>query len=258
MKQRNGVETGIFNMKTMPSNSKKGFSFLAGINRIIIPSQVSKLAESVQTMGLVRPIVVAICSFINGTTGMYIIDGQHLYTALLRLKMDIPYVFIDVKDMPDLINKIAMLNSSSKSWTLQNYIDTWGYYKPDYQEFMRLFNMYNIERGTLAELLHTGIVSVANISGGRGVTKAIKKGTFRIINKEMAIKVLDYVSDLRTITKDLGRIEQKLLIQVMIEKIKSDGGKYDHKAYKAYLIKIKPKLLLASNDVDTLRNLLSK
>jgi hypothetical protein len=242
----------------LSKDSKKGFNLLAGINRPIIPSQVSKMAESIQYFdGILRPVIVCKVNFLNAIEKTYIVDGQHLYMACMRLKMDIPYLEIEVKDHRDLVQKIALLNATSKNWTLDDYINTWAYYKKEYQEYRYLLGLYNIEKTILAELLHTGIVRAGHI-GNTSMSKTIKKGELRIVNKELAIKVLDYVTDLRSVTKDLGRQEQKLLISVMIEKIKADGGEYNHNKYKKYLQSIQSKLLLASNDTDKIRELLNK
>lgn len=248
------------NIKTLSKNSKHGFHLLAGINREIKPSHVSQMAQSIQHFkNVVRPVLVAVIDFLPGGKKTYIIDGQHLYTACLRLKIDIPYEVINhgVGNIAELIESIALLNTTSKSWTLEDFISTWAYYKPNYQRFIELFNLYNIERLTLAELLHTGVVTAKN-HGNHSITKVIKAGNLRIINEKLAIEVLDYVTDLRSITKDLGRIEQKLIISAIIEKIKADGKAYNHNAYKQYLQKNREKLILASNDIDTLRALINK
>jgi hypothetical protein len=242
----------------LSKDSKKGFNLLAGINRPITPAQVSKMAESIQYFdNIVRPVIVCKISFLDNQEKTYIVDGQHLYMACMRLKIDIPYQEIEVKDHKDLVQKIAFLNATSKNWILDDYINTWAYYKKEYQEYRYLLGLYNIEKTILAELLHTGIVRAGHM-GNSSMSKTIKKGELRIVNKELAIKVLDYVTDLRSITKDLGRQEQKLLISVMIEKIKADGGEYNHDKYKKYLQSIQSKLLLASNDTDKIRELLNK
>lgn len=248
-------------IQTLKANSKQGFHLLAGINREIKPAHVSEMAESIQLMGVIRPVVVATISHLPGGKKLYIIDGQHLYTACLRLKIDTPYVELStetVDTLPKLIETIALLNSTSKTWVLEDYINTWSYYKSEYQTFKDLFNRYNVERGTLAELLHTGVVqSNSNMGGNSKMSKTLKNGELRILNLKKAIEVLDYVADLRSITKDLGRIEQKLIISTIIEKIKADGGSYDHKKYKAYLQSKKIELKLASNDVNTIRRLVN-
>ena len=244
--------------KWLDANSKKGFAILAGINRPINPAHVSKLAESIRDFGMcIRPVLVAHVKFLPSGPAWYIIDGQHLYIAALRLKLDIPYIEMEVNSLEELIERIAQVNTTSKPWVLEDYITSWGYYKPSYQELKRLYQLYNIERSILAELLHTGIVTASRV-GGSSIPKVIKKGQFKILNLQLAVKVLDYITDLRDVTNDLGRQEQRLIISIMIEKIKADGGSYKHEIYKKYLTSIKKDLLIASNDIETLRSLLSK
>lgn len=248
-------------VQNLKANSKQGFHLLAGINREIKPAHVSEMAESIQLMGVIRPVVVAKVNHLPGGLKTYIIDGQHLYTACLRLKLDIPYVELPsetVDTLPKLIEVIALLNSTSKTWALEDYVNTWAYYKPEYQTFKDLYQRYNVERSTLAELLHTGVVRATSVtSGGSSISKTLKNGELRILNLAKAVEVLDYVSDLRAITKDLGRLEQKMIISAIIEKIKADGGSYNHKKYKTYLQSKKNELRLASNDVNTIRRLVN-
>jgi hypothetical protein len=106
----------------LKANAKKRFYFLAGINRPITPNQVTKLAASILMMGIIRPIVIAELSFITGVKQKYIVDGQHLYNACLRLGINIPYIIVTVKNQEELIEKIALLNASSKSWTQFDYL----------------------------------------------------------------------------------------------------------------------------------------
>ena len=96
-------------------DSKTKFNLLVGINRPIDPSHVTKLATSVESMGIIRPVVVVRTNIIDGIMKNYILDGQHLSFVCLRLNISMPYVFVEVKDQKDLIEKIALLNASSKS-----------------------------------------------------------------------------------------------------------------------------------------------
>ena len=125
-------------------SNKKSVMYLAGINRPIIPYHVTKLAQALTMMGIIRPIVIANISFMSGIPGWYIVDGQHLFNALLRLGMDIPYVFIDVKDKKDLVEKIALLNASSKTWSLQDYVTAWSSLENDYVKLNNYFNIYDL------------------------------------------------------------------------------------------------------------------
>jgi hypothetical protein len=246
----------------LKKNAKNGFYFLSGINREIIPSHVSVISESIEFIGAVtRPVIVVKISFLPGGTKYYIIDGQHLYLACIRLECDIPYIVLDsskIKDIPSLIETIALLNTTSKSWRLLDYIHTWAYYKPNYKTFLDLYNKYNLAPGTLGELLHTGIVTAKYNSASLSVLRDIKEGKLRIVNLTMAKEVLSYVADLRSVTKDLGRIKQNLIISIIIEKIKADGRNYNHKAFKKHIIKNKHNMLIAYHDINNIRDMLKK
>ena len=57
----------------LPATSSKGFSMLAEINRAVSPSHVTKIADSINRMGVIRCVVVAELPFINGTNDKFII-----------------------------------------------------------------------------------------------------------------------------------------------------------------------------------------
>jgi hypothetical protein len=85
----------MFDVKWLSKAAKKGFRTLDNVNRAIKPAHVTRMAESIMKLGILRPVVVAYLDF-KGVKDYYIIDGQHLYHALIRLGYDIPYVIIDV------------------------------------------------------------------------------------------------------------------------------------------------------------------
>ena len=76
------LANNLIDIKVMPKDGK-GFDFLVSLNRSIKPAQVTTLSKSINKMGVVRPIIVADFTYL-GKKGKYIIDGQHLYHALLR------------------------------------------------------------------------------------------------------------------------------------------------------------------------------
>jgi len=96
-------------------------------------------------MGIIRPVVLAEISFIDGKKlGMLLTVS--IYSMLVCVNgIDIPYVFIDVKDKQDLVEKIALLNASSKSWTMQDYITAWSSLKNDYNKLNKYFQIYDFE-----------------------------------------------------------------------------------------------------------------
>ena len=202
----------LLNLKVMPKDGK-GFDFLVALNRRIIPAQVTALAQSINRMGVIRPIVVAKFTYL-GKQGTYIIDGQHLYHALLRNNSDFPYVEITVNDDADLVEKIALLNSSSKSWTLLDYIQAWSYVVSDYKILMKHFNTYDLEIQQLSSILHRGAVSHHN---GENMSKIIKTGLFNVLNEKQAIITLDYITDALKIIPRMDRMSNKLFVSAYVD-----------------------------------------
>jgi hypothetical protein len=150
------------------------FGFLLGINRPIIPSHVAKLRKSIVNMGCTRGIVVAMITFL-GRPMIYIIDGQHLFEALRGLGLAIPYTTIVINSKKELINKIALLNASSKSWCLADYVQAWKLIVPDYITLEEFKSDYNLSFVSLAAI---GM----NLTESRTISPLIKSGDFRIQN----------------------------------------------------------------------------
>jgi hypothetical protein len=197
--------------KTLAAGSSKGFSFLPGINRTVKPGHVSKMAQSIASMGILRPVIVATMNFIDGTKQTYIIDGQHLYLAGIRLNTDMEYKEIVIKDMKELIEKIALLNNSSKSWTLQDYIVAWQNLSADYKTLMTCFNTYDIEMCQLGEILHYGI-TLRVAPGSSTIVKVIKDGNFKIKDYKSSKVLLDYITDMLKVTPRLDRLSNRALV----------------------------------------------
>jgi hypothetical protein len=101
--------TALSKLQVKYTTANTKLSLLAGINRPIKAQQVTKLSESINAMGIIRPVVVSEFSFITGKKEKYIIDGQHLSMALLRNNMNIPYLEIKInnKQQRSIIENIA-------------------------------------------------------------------------------------------------------------------------------------------------------
>ena len=230
------------------TNKITNFSLLAGINRVIIPTQVSALAKSIENMGVLRPIVTAVITFITGKPVRYIIDGQHLYFALTQLKMPYPSIEIKIKTPEELIHKIALLNSSSKSWKIVDYILAWSFTSKHYVKLNHYFNTYDIDISILAAVL----------SGKTGDSAStiphIKKGTFKIVNETANVKILDYITDMLKIVPRMTRYENKYVIREYIKFIKKTP-KYNHSSYLVKLEKNKKQFILATQEEGLLQDL---
>jgi hypothetical protein len=237
----------LFNVKILEKVAKIGFKFLEGINRAIIPAQVTLLATSIQLMGIIRPVVVAYLDF-AGLKGWYIIDGQHLYFALLRLNMDIPYVEIEIKNEEELVKKTALLNSSSKSWQLKDYIQIWSFIRPDYKKLSYYFNQYDLEVQTIASILS------GRNAGSGGVNSVIKNGTFKVKNEDRAVQILDFVTDVLNIVPRMDRISNKFFVGAYVEYVTQNFTTYNHTRFCNYLKKNSEKLTFVNGDKDNIFN----
>jgi hypothetical protein len=145
------------------------------MNRGIDSKHVQKMIASIRKMGIIRCVITCTTDIIEGIMKTYVIDGQHLATALEREGMPIPYIEINIESEEDLVEKMAYLNNSSKSWDMMNYINAWKMIRPDYMKLFKWKNMYDIEITMLAMI---GI----NNTALRHNTSMIKTGDFVITN----------------------------------------------------------------------------
>lgn len=196
-------------MEWLKSTSKSKIYFMTGINRSIIPGHVTKMVNSIQKMGIIRPVVCVVTSCLDGVKRCYILDGQHLFTACIRIGCDIPVVYVYSESKEEIIEWVAQLNNSSKSWTLIDYMNAWKSLKgkEDYVTLLHAFNTYDLETRLIA-----ACYSNRNIEGS--ISRIIKKGEFRIINREKGDSILKDSSDLFTVLK--GNREDRLTIKTFM------------------------------------------
>ena len=196
------------------------FAFLQS-NRIVDPKHTEKMVKSLRMMGIIRPVVVIETDFIDGVMRKYIVDGQHLFYACMRENIEVPYIVIDVKDNMNLIYKMAMLNNSSKSWDLMNYIVAYKAVNVDYQRLFDLKMKYNLEILMIAAIGKNVISS--KINGGE-ISTIIKEGSY-IFNNDNAEKMAKDFSDIFIAVGPSDRwVKYNFLSQFMI-----NYGAYDHK-----------------------------
>jgi hypothetical protein len=251
MKKETLKNETLKNIKWIDQKSRVKFHYLAGINRPIYPAQVTKLAKSLNRMGCLRPVVVSEISFITGKPQLYIIDGQHLFNALLRNNTSIPYIVIKTKDKKDLIETIALLNASSKTWSMQDYVTAWSSLIEDYVKLNHYFEVYDIEMSIVAAILTESQPSSGN------VTKKLKDGSFRIINEKKNIKILDQLTDVLNVAPRMNRFENRYLCSEYVRFVKNTS-KYNHQKFLQNLTKNKKQLLLATQEEGKLVELFNK
>lgn len=240
-------------INNLKANSKQGFYFLAGINRAVSPSHVTKLANSIEKLGIIRPVVIAILDFVDGVSKPYIIDGQHLYNACLRKSCDIPYIVVDVKDEADLIEKIALLNASSKSWQLLDYVTSWSFIHEDYKKLNKYFEVYDFELSVLASILSDKTLN-ATSNNNTTASKIIKSGKFRIYDEIGAKRKLNYLTDILKVLPRMNRFENKYACSEYLNFLNKVGSKYNHEKFIQKLIKIKDSFVFATQEPGMLES----
>lgn len=237
----------------LDKNSKKSLHLLTGINRGIKPSQVTKLAKSINKMGCIRPIVAAELSFIDGSKKKYIIDGQHLFHALMRNNMDFEYIEIKIKDLTELIEIIALLNASSMSWCLLDYIQAWGAVVADYKTLYKYYNTYDLELSTLGAILNGD-----NCGSGASIGVKFKNGSFRIRDEENALVIINQLTDVLKILPRMNRFENRYLCSEYVNFLRSNGSLYNHLHFLTKLQIQKEKFILATQEPGKLNEMFKK
>jgi len=203
-------------MKVLKTKNYNRFHLLP-MNREIMARHAEKMAESIQTMGIIRPVVCCQTKTIDGTDKLYVLDGQHLLTGLQRLDMEVPYIKIKVGNELDVVKKMGMLNSSSKSWTLMDYVNAYRMYLPDYMQLFKLRNLYNIELSMLAAICNRD----ASYDSGQG-THPIKIGVFKVTNSTADLMC----KQLTELFMIIPNMEHSLKRKFLRAFLKVDG--YDH------------------------------
>lgn len=236
----------------LKKDSSKSFSYLAGINRPINPAQVTKLAKSVNKLGILRPVIIANLSFIDGKARDYIIDGQHLFNSLLRNNLDIPYVSISIKNKIELVESIALLNSSSKSWTMLDYITSWACVSEDYKKLLHYYNVYDFDLSNLSAIL-----SGRSVATGGGMTTFIKRGEFKIVDEKKNVNILDNLTDVLDILPRMNRFENRYICAEYISFLNTTAG-YNHEKFIKNLKLQKEMFILATHQQEKLSEMFKK
>jgi hypothetical protein len=187
------------------------------MNRGIDSKHVQKMITSIRKMGVIRCVITTTTDIIEGEKKRYIIDGQHMATALEREGQPIPYIEINIESEEDLIQKMAYLNNSSKSWDMMNFINAWKMIRPDYMKLFKWKNMYDIEVTMLA------IIGVNN-AGVRYSTSIVKTGNFRITNP----KAEDMCKAFNDIFLMIGKSDRAVKFQFLSAFMQAYTPKYNH------------------------------
>ena len=193
-----------------PHNTRKKFFFLPeGMNRPVVPRHVNKIAASLKKYDNVRKVVCIEIEFIDNEKKTYIVDGQHLFHALIKCEMEIPVVYVQgIKDIRGVIELVATLNNTSKAWTLDDYVDAWASCpetKSQYKSFKSYRETYKLGYSTIAALCNPYKMNRA--------TATLKDGSLKINNKPLTETLLENVNDMFKIVDKGYMMEVRVLVE---------------------------------------------
>jgi hypothetical protein len=165
--------------------------------------------------------------------------------------MDIPYVIIEIETKEELIEKIALLNASSKSWQMIDYVTSWSAIYPDYIKLRHYFQVYDMEMSIVAAILSNKTATGGSMNG------IIKKGLFTIINEEEAKKILDYLTDVLKVVPRMNRFENKYVCGEFVNFVKKVKN-YNHSRFITNLTKRKEEFRLVTQQPELLEEMFTK
>ena len=169
------------------------FKRLVG-NRDIPESRISKIVESIQTIGWVHnPIIV--------NEKMEVIDGQGRLTALQRLKMPVEYIIAEGAGNKECI----YMNMNMVNWKLPDFIKSYAEQgNENYQRLLSLMERY--ANGNL------DIISTAVYRVSKSKHREIKSGILQLTEDQYkaAIPRLEYIKPI------LENIDEKKLPGSMV------------------------------------------
>jgi hypothetical protein len=231
-----------FKVKVMShSLAKTRFTFLNGINRLVDSDHVNRMISSIRAIGVIRPIIVTKYTY-KGVKGYYILDGQNLFTGLIKLKMDVPYIEVSINSDRQLVETIALLNNSSRSWTLWDYVNSWSHVKDDYIKLLEYSDTSTIELRMVACVLN-GMKGYSS-----SINRIIKLGKFSVDSETKAVKALNYMtevfSELPPLDRGVGLAFKYAYMAYML----TNFSTYSHNWFRAYLKKNKKLISQANSD----------
>ena len=192
----------------------EGYGHLSFIkrNRPVKPKHVKVMKASVELHGCFRDVLVVYDEVDN----VYVIvDGQHLAKSLMELGRDIKCHIIDSES--ELTKLMIDLNTTSKSWSVDNYIHAWA--ESGLKEYKELRDILKDNVN-----LQSTIIFMAYLrSGSRMVaTNTVKEGSFKIANRANGDLILSQVKDCNKLLQS-SRVVNQVIVQLILS-----VENYDH------------------------------
>lgn len=130
---------------------------LLPFNRNIMKNHSDKIKDSIIDYGIIKNPVIGILKYNKNKKA--IIDGQHTLTALYSLmkpKSLVDVVVVNCDSKRNVIDLIAKLNTTSKGWILNDFLNAWlnfGYDNEQYANYEMLKNRMDESSLSLDKIL---------------------------------------------------------------------------------------------------------
>ena len=196
------------------------FKRLVG-NRDIPESRISKIVESIQTIGWVHnPIIV--------NEKMEVIDGQGRLTALQRLKMPVEYIIAEGAGNKECI----YMNMNMVNWKLPDFIKS--YAEQGNENYQRLLSLMEKYAGGNLDIISTAVYRMS-----KSKHRDIKQGTLQLTEEQAkaAIPRLEFIKpilekiDERKLPGSLVTLMQTLIYYFDYPEVDKDRLAYSVEKY---------------------------
>lgn len=201
-----------------------------GVQRTLKARHINTLTDSISKYGLLRSVITVEVDFLEGIKRLYIIDGQHGFMAAMRLGIPVSYVVVpNINNHDDLTNLVATFNSSARSWTQGDYINSWAQSKKDYKQLLFLKNKYGFDFDTI-------MIAATGVDGSTYVNR-MKAGKFIMLDFKKTELACQRVSTLLAIVPKIDRWSIKAIIRAATIIFTEEG--YTNAKHKSLLIYVK-------------------
>jgi len=139
--------------------------------RFSTPSHIKKIVESITELNSVNREVI-IVKYNNKYT---LADGKHLFIGLIQLGLPIEFKLIDVTNLKDAIAVMRKMNSTSRNWTIHQFVNSTSVINKDYAMLQRYYSDTDITINLLGALMY----NPKRLKVGKS-NSAIKEGTFQM------------------------------------------------------------------------------
>jgi hypothetical protein len=181
-------------------------------NRDIDKAHVKKLVRSMKLHGFKGVIQVVRTKFIDGVLRYYIADGQHRLMAAKQLGLNVRFELTELKTKKETAEFIAELNTTSKSFGANNFLDVWS--DLGYVEYIKLKQVQNETGFQITPLLQAYLFSSNQ--------DTYRKGIMTFPNECQSDKIIEQMIDCNKY------LPSKAFCRRAIAKVMTNP-RYDHK-----------------------------